>query len=195
MRYFARIEEPPVLKKHWLRIGNKYAEKRAADPSHSFRWPTINKIKLNEFALPLLRQQTQEHCSYCDRYFDFSADHSIDHFKPKSDERFYSYVCKWDNLYLCCNHCQRAKGSQYDEDLLRPDEKDYWFHRYFVYNSRTNQIDINPDTSEDDKRTAEKTSQILNFNNADYNRARKKAVEEFEATADLDRYQFRFLFE
>lgn len=92
MRYFTRSEEPEILKDNWERIGAEYAARRFANENYGFSWPQINNIKIHHSILPALKQQTQEHCSYCDRFPLFRRDDSIDHFKPKSDRRFYTLV-------------------------------------------------------------------------------------------------------
>lgn len=197
MRYFERLEEPKILKDNWERLGSSYAKRCAKNPRHSFTWPTVSNTKINHHILPSLLQQTQKHCSYCDRFFEFSADHSIDHFKPKSDARFHAIAYKWDNLYLCCDHCQRAKGSLYDKDILRPDEAGYSFSRYFVYNPHTYQIDVSPKASISDKQRAEKTIKVFNFNASDYKTARRRVLLEYNTNEGfaIDEYNFRFLFQ
>lgn len=197
MRYFKRHDEPGILTNNWERIGKEYTEKRAANPGYQFSWPQINNEKVNQAILPTLKKQTQEHCSYCDRFPLFRKDDTIDHFKPKSDQRFYKLVCKWDNLYLCCNHCQDAKKVQYHDDLLRPDAEDYTFNRYFIYNYKTNKIVVNPGASDEDKIKAEATLEIFDFNHESLIKARENAVFRFAFDNDFqpDIYEFRFLFD
>jgi uncharacterized protein (TIGR02646 family) len=197
MRQFTRSEEPEILKNNWERIGKDYHAKRTANTSYAFSWPQINREKINHAILPALKNQTQSHCSYCDKYPLYRKDDSIDHFKPKSDERFYMLVCHWENLFLCCAHCQDAKKDQYDDDLLRPDAGDYAFNKYFVYNFTDNMIEINTGLSEGDRRKAEITMKIFDFNHDALIKARENAIFRFihDDAIDTGTYEFRFLFE
>ncbi len=197
MRHFTRSEEPEILRDNWERIGNEYTIKRMVNANCSFAWPQLNNVKINHSILQILKEQTQAHCSYCDRFPLFRKDDSIDHFKPKSDKRFYTLVCKWDNLYLCCNHCQDAKKVQFNDDLLRPDAEDYSFNRYFVYNYNTNTIEVNPLASPEDKRKAEITRSIFDFNHDALIKARENAAFRFvfDAAVNMETYEFRFVFE
>jgi uncharacterized protein (TIGR02646 family) len=48
-----------------------------------------------------------------------AAQQTIDHFRPKKQLPFLTYV--WHNLFLACNVCQNSKQDRYDKKLLAPD--------------------------------------------------------------------------
>ena len=109
----------------------------------------------------ILLDFTQSHCSYCDVILD--VDNSqINNFLPKS--KFPEIANNWNNLYLCCSVCNRYKGTVADSDLLRPDDDDYFFEKYFICNLKTGAINPNPTASQADKRKADVTINILNLN-------------------------------
>jgi 5-methylcytosine-specific restriction endonuclease McrA len=117
MRKFVRRATPAVLEENGARWGEEYAAKRITDPGHQFRWPQVNNRRLNQILLPDLKTQTDDHCSYCDKFPLTRGDESIDHSRPKTDERFYGEVCLWNNLYLACKHCQDSKLAQFSDYL------------------------------------------------------------------------------
>ncbi len=197
MRRFVRLPEPEILQSNWERIGKQYSERRDKSPSYSFTWPQINAIRINHSILPLLKLQTEDHCSYCDKYPLYRKDDTIDHFRPKTDPAFYLIVCRWDNLFLACNHCQDAKKTQYEEALLRPDDKNYMFNRYFVYNYREHTIEINPLAVKEDQIKAEVTLRIFDFNHSALKKARQFSQTRYikDDAPILDDYEFRFMYE
>ena len=146
MRAFTRLATPAVLLElvgpkstpRWVQFGERYAGNRAKaieskKPGFNFQWPTVNGKTINQHLLPTLRKQTVLHCSYCDGFPLGKGDESIDHFLPKMTPAYYALVCRWENLYLSCSHCQNSKGERVDSLVLRPDEPDYSFGRYFIY--------------------------------------------------------------
>jgi uncharacterized protein (TIGR02646 family) len=79
-----------------------------------------------------LALMTAEHCSYCDGHpLDATGVETVDHFRPKGHAAFYELVCTWDNLFLTCTACNLAKRERWNEALLRPDDADFRFERYF----------------------------------------------------------------
>lgn len=197
MRKFVRLQAPAILEQHWERIGNEYAAKRALDPSYSFSWPQIDKKKLNHEILPVLKGQTGEHCSYCDKYPLLRGDESIDHFKPKTDPRFYKEVSQWSNLYLACKHCQDSKSIQYGEKLLRPDDVHYHFNKYFTYNYNEHKIEPNPAATEQERSMAEETIKTFDLNHSSMKISRRHAHERYSRASNpvLDDYNYRFILE
>lgn len=198
MKSWQRLPSPDFLVAIWEKHGQDYAAKRATDSGFQFKWPKCEhngvKLPLNQLLLPTLIQQTQEHCSYCDSWPPRIGDNTIDHFRPKSDSRFYGEVCQWENLYYACNDCQKAKGTQYDPLLIRPDETDYSFERYFLYNFRTHEIEINPLATESDQARADTTIRILNLNEIGLTKKRKMDFHLKDKFA-IDELPFRFMFE
>ena len=198
MRPFERLPAPDFLARNWERWGAEYATRKAEDPAARFSWSKPGHREMNHQIMPDLKTQTDKHCSYCDFYPSRRGDDTIDHFKPKGDERFYRLAYQWENLYACCWHCQKAKAEQFDEALLRPDDSGYSFGRYFVFNAATGEIQPKPDAPEADKHRADLTIRLLDINHEGQRVARKRMWELHEAQGDrasLDDYAFRFLFE
>ena len=197
MRKFTRFEAPKIIKDNWESIGENYANKRNANPAYRFSWPQIKSKKLNQIALPILTAQTDNHCSYCDKFPLHNGDYSIDHFMPKSNPLFYDMVCKWENLYLACKHCQDSKRTDFDELLLRPDDIEFSFNRYFIYNYATHIIDPNPSASDYDKKRAAITIRTFDFNYFGMKTSRRHAFERYSKSTDpeVNDFNYRFMFD
>jgi thiol-disulfide isomerase/thioredoxin len=197
MRKFVRLEEPEVLKKNWESYGVRYTNNRLANPAFKFDWYTEDGVQVNHSILPILLLQTQEHCPYCDKFPLHRGDDSIDHFKLKSIPAFYSLVCKWDNLYLACKHCQDSKGSDYNDNLLRPDDINFNFNKFFDYNYTTHEIEINTLETPENQLKALETRRIFDFNHKGQVKTREHAFKRYitDLNPDLDDYNYRFIFE
>ncbi|MFT5647313.1 MAG: hypothetical protein ACI976_002003, partial [Aureispira sp.] len=69
----------------------------------------------------------------------------------------------WSNLFLCCTGCQkRAKGWKTYEHkqhlVLKPDVASYSFDKYFIFDSKTGNIEVNKfNTTPKDQERAELT--------------------------------------
>jgi uncharacterized protein (TIGR02646 family) len=206
MRKFARKKSPEVLMEivgnseipRWQVYGEQYSQSRyTTNHSFKFQWPQIDGKKLNQYLLPDLMAMTDEHCAYCDKFPLLKGDDSIDHFCPKSLPDFYSLVCNWENLYIACKHCQDSKGSQFENTLLRPDEIDYDFRRYFIYDYIKHKVELNPLASDDEKVRAEVTIRIFELNHPSMCTSRRHAYERFtkDNAPILSDYNFRFMFD
>ncbi len=195
MLKFIRLQQPEVLNTRWERYGESYRKKRIANAGFKFIWPTIAGITLNKTILPTLLLQTQEHCTYCDHYPLRRGDDSIDHFKPKSVEAFYNLVCQWENLYVACKHCQDSKASLYSDDLLRPDDIDYNFRKYFNYNYATHKLEPNETESLGNQIRADETIRIFDFNHLAQIKSRKFVWDKFvkDDNPVLNDYNYRFI--
>ena len=75
---------------------------------------------------------TQRHCAFCDGPLGIESRETVEHFRPKS--KFPELAFAWENLFPCCDVCQSHKGERFDLHLLKPDDDDYHFERYFVVN-------------------------------------------------------------
>lgn len=197
MRQLIRIAQPKKLEENWEKWGKRYFENKSANNSYLFKWNIINGIKSNHLLAPILLKMSDNHCHYCDKFPLLHGDLTIDHFKPKSKPEFYSIAYKWENLYLSCNHCQRCKMEQYDSCLLSPDEFNYSFRFFFIYNYSTHELEINPQISPKDHSKAEITLSIFNFNHPSLTTSRRHAFERFIASSspDIQDDPFRFIFE
>lgn len=197
MRSFGRHPVPDFLTERWEAWGVEYADRKRHKLSAQFTWDKPGFQKINQRILPVLRAQTQDHCSYCDHWPPRLGDETIDHFKPKGDERFYDLAYQWENLYFCCWHCQKSKGERYDEATLWPDDPDYTFNRYFIFKTTTGEVEPNPAASPEEKIRAVVTIREMGFNQAGQPIARKKEWERFQndPEQDVSEFAYRFLFE
>ena len=200
MRKFNRKTCPNVLleafsksntKPRWVVYGERY--EKQTNRSY-YNYPIVNKQKLNHLVFPILIAQTDNHCSYCDGYPLMSADESIDHFKPK--HKFPLEVCDWQNLYVACAHCQKVKGTQFDDLLLRPDDE-YAFQSYFFYDFSEHKIRILPNLTEEKLQRAKKTHEILDFDHPAMVESRRQSYDGFwdKSNYPREKLKHRFIFE
>jgi uncharacterized protein (TIGR02646 family) len=152
MRKFKRKPEPPFLTVNWENWGIEWEKRRLENPNTVFHWHVIDGEIVNQKLLPLLKAQTQDHCSFCDAFPVNSASvDTIEHFRPKSE--FPREAYKWVNLYYCCTHCQQ-KGANFDQALLSPDAIDYQFDRYFRWDFTTGELLVNEQAALEDQTRA-----------------------------------------
>ncbi|MCU0327092.1 MAG: hypothetical protein MUF45_17970 [Spirosomaceae bacterium] len=201
MRKIVRTSAPNFLTESLQKDWGKQYRKNREDKgtSFEFKWPQLNNEKLNHKLLPYLNEISQKHCFYCDAYPTKSYGERIDHFKPKSNPLYYEDVCVWENLYLCCDHCNSYKKEQFDEKMIRPDDLGYKFDDYFEYNAKTGEIDIKLDISAEKQERAKITCKILGFNEGDKPEDRKRFFRLWHNDPDkyefFDSYNFRFIFD
>jgi len=135
MRKQTRLPEPEALaaKKQsgtgsWLKRRNAWRTSLAEGQSVGapvFTWPHWNNASIYQHLLPVLKTQTDAHCSFCDAYpVAGVSTETIEHFYPKTLEEFEHRVLEWANLFYACNGCQNAKGSKFHPALLKPDDPD-----------------------------------------------------------------------
>lgn len=159
MRPFQRAPTPEVLSENADAWGQAWAERLDADPGAHFHWHTVNGEPVNRIILPPLKEQTQDHCSFCDA-FPPSLE-TIEHFRPK--RAFPRDAYRWANLYFCCMRCQ-LKSADFDEKLLRPDEDGYSFDRYFRWDHVTGHLLVNELATPADQARAEVTIRLYHLN-------------------------------
>jgi hypothetical protein len=119
---------------------------------------------------------------------------------PKGRDEFHELVCVWTNLFLTCTKCNSAKGEQWDEALLRPDEPGFSFERYFEL--RFDSWELHPATAAtaEDQLRARKTIDVLDLNRSGALKSRRRFNEHFKlaaahgAVGDLDDWPYRYLF-
>ena len=149
----------------WLKRVKKH--KIEEIKSISFNW-----YKLDKSLVPLLKEMTQGHCAFCDRKFSEDDSVEIEHFIPKIN--FPESAFEWENLFPICRKCNSKKGEKHNEGLLKPDSKNYKFHKHFSFeNIKT--CKIIPKSTE-----AEITKKIYDLNRSTLLKARKKELEEIE---------------
>ena len=154
------------------RSGAKKTRSRNLAARRKFDWRTHGGERVNKVILPDLKAMTAEHCAYCDGdgFGSFSLE-TIDHFLPRRAYPELSFI--WDNLYLACPMCQNVKGREfdsaidpdtYDDSLLRPDDADYSFERYFDFNVKTGEIKVAPGATPRDSERAAYTLRCFGLN-------------------------------
>jgi uncharacterized protein (TIGR02646 family) len=190
MRKFQRAAEPAFLAANWEAWGIAWEQRHAADPKARFHWHQMDNESVNQKLLPLLKGQTQDHCSFCDNFpvSPPSLD-TIEHFRPKS--RFPRDAYRWTNLYFCCMWCQQ-KGDDFDETALQPDALDYEFDRYFRWDYTRGKIDVNPNASPEDRNRAQVTIVLCKLNEGHPSLRKRELRKRAQAPNDpLDDFAYR----
>jgi uncharacterized protein (TIGR02646 family) len=165
MRACTRGPEPDLLTRFGMEISRDYATRRRENRHHRFQWPEREGQSLLAVLRTELRLMTNERCSYCDGHpIDATGQDTIDHFRPKGNPAFYELVCVWTNLFLTCSACNHAKGERWNEGLLRPDDPDFSFERYFEYRFDTGELHPNGAAIPDDQVRARMTIELLHLN-------------------------------
>lgn len=125
-----KVEQPTWLSQKWQKWGEQATKIR--DKGKEVNWYTYQKRPINQHLIPLLREISDNHCAFCDGYPMQQMVEHIEHFKPKSKYPELSH--QWENLFIICEKCNITKSDDFDELLLKPDENDYSFSRYFTMN-------------------------------------------------------------
>jgi uncharacterized protein (TIGR02646 family) len=198
MRYFERHAPPDFLVENAKKWNNQWVLAKNKNAGAAFNWYKFQKTPINQLIYPLLEAQNEGHCAYCDAFPPKISDKTIDHFKPKSNPDFYQFAYDWTNLYHACNDCQRAKMEQFSENLLQPDDENFRFERFFIYNFTNHQIEVNPIAADHDQIKANKTLEILQFNENGQVVSRRHAWERWQGLSENNRFlidfPFRFIF-
>ena len=63
-----RAAPPPLLAEHAAALTDEYVARRATNPAHRLRWPTIARQSLLGVVRDALAQMTAYHCAYCDKH-------------------------------------------------------------------------------------------------------------------------------
>ncbi|MCU0393043.1 MAG: HNH endonuclease [Thermoflexibacter sp.] len=199
MTKLERPESPPFLKDKWQKWGEKFKKNKVKNSNFPFQWATYKKQKVNLLLLPLLKEDmNKSHCTYCDGFPIRSlSKETIDHFRPKS--QFPELAYQWENLFLCCDRCQSEKLENFDNNLLKPDEKEYEFDTYFAINFKTGELIPNPFASVENQEKANITIAMLNLKEEDICIARLKSYATYqydltqEKPIDINKYAYRFM--
>jgi uncharacterized protein (TIGR02646 family) len=134
------VENSEKWKSQWLKL-------RELNRS-GFAWYTVDGKTARHWALPILHEMTQGHCSFCDAFpLEDRSKVPVEHFRPKGLDEFAHLAFEWSNLYYCCEYCQPEKKEKWEEALIAPDESDYQFLRYFVFDYTNGAISPNPTSS------------------------------------------------
>jgi uncharacterized protein (TIGR02646 family) len=124
---------------------------------------------------------------------DSASVETIEHFRPKSS--FPRQAYQWSNLYYCCTHCQQ-KGAQFDEALLRPDDPDYEFDRYFRWDYTTGRIEVNELGTQEQQHRASVTIEFYHLNEAHPGWRKRELRKRFQGRSDpIDDFAYRHYIE
>lgn len=187
MRRFVRAEEPEFLAARWEEWGKKWEGRQAE--GGSFHWHQVDGMSVDRRLMSLLKEQTQDHCSFCDNYpISPPSPDTIEHFRPKSKYPLEAY--RWENLYYCCAWCQKHKLDKFDELALRPDAPDYEFDRYFRWDWTDGRLLINDRAAEDDQRRARVTIALYGLNEG-HPTWRMRALLHWQPGSDLNEHPYR----
>lgn len=191
---------PEVLDREGAQIGRNYAERRRAAPEYPFQWPKRGGQSVLAIVREALAIMTAGHCSYCDGYpLDATGAKTVDHFQPKGRPEFFELVCTWTNLFLVCTACNKAKQERWEEALLRPDDLEYRFERYFEYRFDSGKLEPALTASPEEQQRARRTIDIFDLNRegACQSRMRRVRMVRFlrhSATMDhIDDWDYRYL--
>jgi len=197
MRGFTRSQSPECLTKKGLEWTNRW-EPRLQN-GQKLVWPQFELKRIDEILARHLRADTQAHCSYCDQIITYeTADEQLDHFQPKS---YYPELAfTWSNLFLSCTECNSEKRAQYSELLLRTDAIAYSFSKFFRYNPSNGILEVSPEASDEERKQAETTLDILGLNKGGRPTSRWRTFKTSyrgyeEGDSNIDELSYRFIFE
>ena len=194
MRKQTRPESPEILQSHGEQWSRQWVELRARNPNAAFNWYQADGQTAREWLLPHLKGMTQGHCSFCDSFpLDDRSKEPIEHFKPKSDPRFYADAYAWGNLYYCCELCQGTKQEQWEESLVRPDAPDYLFEQLFVFDYTTGAIKPNGLAEAAKQAGADMTIRLFGLDLPSRRRARRLELRKWQRGApdNIDDWAYR----
>jgi uncharacterized protein (TIGR02646 family) len=184
---------PEVLAREGAQIGRDYAARRRENPRFRFQWSRSVLDAVRE----ALAVMTAGHCSYCDGHpLDATGVETVDHFCPKGRPEFHELVCTWTNLFLTCTACNQAKREQWDEALLRPDDVDFRFERYFEVRFDSGKLEPAAAASAAEQQRARRTIEILDLNRPGLCTSRLRIVREMQRSNVLDEpdsWAYRYL--
>lgn len=192
MRKLNRLEQPACLVENYWVWTQDFVLARQENPSFSFSW---RSKACYQGLRQVLSTMTQGRCSFCDGSVGSESRETVEHFRPKS--LFPDLAYTWSNLFICCDVCQ-GKGDQFDELLLKSDELDYSFTRYFVNNYKTGEVEPNPAASEVDQKRAETTLKLYQLNKKPRKLFRIRELKRFNYKPEedsIDDFNYRFFLE
>lgn len=194
--------------------GEKWEQHHKFDKKKTFRWEIKQYGDLRtKLFLPALKTMTNNHCSFCDvGKMGPNVQDTIDHFRPKSIYHRIAY--QWANLFLACRNCQ-GKGDNFDEKLLKPDDADYSFDKYFQIDWTDGRLEPKETADLETQARAKITIEFYKLNKNGKPKARldvmefyqevyndKKKLAEYENKTfqvsdykilNIDRYSYRFI--
>ncbi len=182
-----RMVTPDLLNEKAEEWTGDLLEKRKTNPSY-FIWHEYHGEKVNHILQKPLLDMTKEHCAYCDTFFE-SSPVTIDHFQPKS--KFPELAFTWSNLFPCCGLCQQRLDT-FSDLLLKPDEANYNFERYFYFDVDNFKIIPNPAASNKDQERARVTIDLFQLDVKARRRGIEIAFQAYKSGEDIDTYPYRY---
>jgi uncharacterized protein (TIGR02646 family) len=149
--------------RRWIRKVNTPTTKNNWD------WYDVEGVATNQKLLPLLLVDTDYHCSYCDKRPIRVEE--IDHFKPKVE--FPNDAFDWENLFVVCKDCNFLKLDDFSDLILKPDELEYEFDKYFSYNEIDGFLEPKGKKDSIEYKRADNTRKALKLNEKGLPEARK----------------------
>jgi len=196
MMKLVKTPAPGFLRSNYKKWGKRYKAKREnPNRSNDFIWAIYQGQKVNLLLLPFLRIETNFHCSFCDGFPLETTGETIEHFRPKSSFPLLSYL--WANLLYCCKYCNENKGENLERSLIKPNDINYSFETYFLFDYDSGKIEPNPALISTEKLKAENTIRLYGLN--EYNRPlwRKRFLKLYLKTEnpDIEDFPYRFIFQ
>jgi uncharacterized protein (TIGR02646 family) len=177
---------------NYLVWAQEFSLARQDNPAYRFSWRNKDCY---QGLRQVLSAMTQGRCSFCDGSVGSESRETVEHFRPKS--LFPNLAYTWANLFICCDVCQ-GKGDRFDELLLKPDEQDYSFTRYFINNYKSGELEPNPAASEEDQQRAALTIDLYQLNKDRRKVLRLRELKCFKNRDEedsIDDFNYRFFLE
>ena len=205
----ANHEEPLIWKENWKKWTTAYLDNLKKNPRHLLNMQNSRpKKQAYSELVDTLLTITKQHCAFCDSFplGRRTIKPTIEHFKPKSRDKYPELAYQWENLFPCCSYCQE-KGDNFDEQIVKPDVKGYDFYDYFEFSEKSWEIKptTRADIADTDKSRAEITIEIYKLNGEasdegnllrDIRLERKRIMNLYLATENphVDDFSFRFMY-
>ncbi len=169
--------------------------KLAWDINNKFSWNvTIDnrRYHVKRIFLPQLLKATKNHCAFCDAYpLDILGINNIpiEHFEPKSKAPDKAYF--WSNLFPVCYPCTDEKKDRFDDNLIKPDDDEYEFKKFFFVTGEGFIECVRGDK----KSKASITIDIYKLNRSYLVKERKKSIRDYPKLQinNPDEYPYRYL--
>ncbi len=194
---FNRSNIPAELNNKWVHYTKLFLGRRKTGQG-TFYWnkyPNSSGTPISHFIIKELLDVSNYHCAYCEKFPLWSSDETIDHFKPKSSYPLGAY--QWANLFPACDNCQTCKLNKFSVELLKPDEINFNFNKYFMVDYTTFKILANPRAIKFDRKRANKTIEIFNLNEKAHLISRRHQFQRYHGileNREINDFAYRYLF-
>lgn len=199
MKQIFRTPAPSVIATNWKQWGRAFHSNDG-----TFYWHQSGGQGVNKILEPFLISMTNNHCAFCDGTpFGHMSPFTIEHFRPK--HLFKKLAFHWHNLFPCCYVCQAASNkawrTSFNKAVLKPDDSNYQFSKYFVADFASGRIEVNPTSSASDQNRAQVTIDAYDLNAEIKCKLRASVIKQFKDGINenppktLDDFSFRFFIE